>query len=181
MNALALALAAALLSASPSSPQAPAPSAGGLTWKVPAAWTAEGPRPMRAATYRLPAVKGDAEGAELAVFHFGRGQGGDVDANVKRWLGQFTRPDGSPVDADARRKQEKLNGLGVTTVDVQGTYNPGMMMGPATPKPGWRLLGTIVEGGSEGPVFFKLTGPARTVAAAQKDFQKLLQSVKRGG
>jgi hypothetical protein len=68
----------------------------------------------------------------------------------------------------------------VTTVDVAGTYASGMMMGPATPKPGWRLLGAIVEGGPEGAVFFKLTGPARTVAAAQKDFRRLLQSLKRG-
>jgi hypothetical protein len=54
-----------------------------------------------------------------------------------------------------------------------------MMGGPVTPRPGWRLLGAIVEGGPEGAVFFKLTGPARTVAAAQKDFRKLLQSVHR--
>jgi len=177
MSPATLALVAALLSSSPAVPSA---SAGGLTWSVPAGWSVEGARPMRAATYRLAAARGDAEGAELAVFHFGRGQGGDVDANVKRWLGQFTRPDGSPVDADARRKQEQLNGLSVTTVDVAGTYASGMMRGPATPKAGWRLLGAIVEGGPEGPVFFKLTGPARTVAAAQKDFRRLLQSVKRG-
>jgi hypothetical protein len=179
MNALALALSAALLGASPTA--SPAPAAGGLTWQVPAAWSAEGPRPMRAATYKLPAAKGDAQGAELAVFHFGAGQGGDVELNVKRWLSQFTRADGSPADADARRSTESRGGLRLTTLDVAGTYNPGMMMGPSTPRPGWRLLGAIVEGGSEGPVFFKLTGPARTVAAAQKDFQKLLKSVKRGG
>ena len=178
MNALALALTAALLGANPS---AAAPTAGGLTWQVPTAWTADGPRPMRAATYKLPPAKGDAEGAELAVFHFGAGQGGDVELNVKRWLSQFKRADGSPADADARRSTEERGGLRFTTVDVPGTYNPGMMMGPATPKPDWRLLGAIVEGGSEGPVFFKLTGPERSVAAAQKDFRKLLESVKHGG
>lgn len=171
--------AAALLGAAPSPTTA---TAGGLTWRAPAAWTLDAPRPMRAATYRLPAAKGDAEGAELAVFHFGAGQGGDVDANVRRWLSQFQRPDGSPVvDADARRKTETMQGLKVTTVDVQGTYSSGGMMGgPVTPRPGWRLLGAIVEGGPQGPVFFKLTGPARTVAAAQKDFRALLQGLRKG-
>jgi hypothetical protein len=136
---------------------------------------------MRAATYRLPTAKGDAEGAELAVFHFGAGQGGDVEANVRRWLSQFKRPDGAPVDAEARRKTETVHGLKVTTVDVQGTYaSGGMMGGPVTPKPGWRLLGAIVEGGPEGPVFLKLTGPARTVAGAQKDFRALLHSLRKG-
>ncbi|WP_228531118.1 MULTISPECIES: hypothetical protein [Myxococcaceae] len=185
-----------LAAAAPPAPSAQAPAhgaaaspakgsakgaAGGLTWSPPAAWTLEPERPMRAATYRLAPAQGDAEPAELAVFHFGAGQGGDVEANVKRWLSQFKRPDGSPVDADAKRTQEKVHGLRMTTVDVQGTYASGMMMGPATPKPGWRLLGAIVEGGPEGPVFFKLTGPARTVAAAQKDFRRLLQGVQRGG
>ena len=65
-------------------------------------------RPMRAATYRIPAAKGDTEGAELAVFYFGQGQGGAVDANVKRWVGQFQTADGKPVpDKAVKSKAEK--------------------------------------------------------------------------
>ena len=52
------------------------------------------------------------------------------------------------------------------------------MMGPSAPKPGYRLLGAIVEG-PQGPHFFKLTGPERTVASAEKGFRKLLESVKK--
>jgi hypothetical protein len=40
------------------------------------------------------------------------------------------------------------------------------------------MLGAIVEA-PEGNVFFKLTGPAKTVAAAEKQFEALLKSVKR--
>ncbi|WP_199242891.1 hypothetical protein [Vitiosangium sp. GDMCC 1.1324] len=169
-------------------PQAPpaqaapqgAPEAGGLTWSAPAGWESQGTRPMRAATYRIPPAKGDTDAAELAVFYFGAGQGGAVDANVKRWLGQFQKADGTPVsDKDAKTKKETLNGLAVTTVDVKGTYTGGgPMMGPSTPKPGYRLLGAIVEG-PEGPLFFKLTGPDRTVASAEKNFRKLLESTKK--
>ncbi len=156
-----------------------AEEAGGLTWTAPAEWAAQGARPMRAATYKIPAAKGDAEGGELAVFYFGQGQGGAVDANVKRWVGQFQTADGKPADKAAKTKTEKLNGLPLTTVDVKGTYvGGGPMMGPSTPKPGYRLLGAIVEG-PEGAVFFKLTAPEKTAAAAEKPFRKLLESVKK--
>ncbi|HYO55941.1 hypothetical protein [Archangium sp.] len=157
-----------------------APEAGGLTWTPPTGWETQGARPMRVATYRVAPAKGDTDAAELAIFYFGAGQGGAVDANVKRWLGQFQKADGTPVtDKDARSKKETLNGFSVTTLDVKGTYNGGgPMMGPSTPKPGYRLLGAIVEG-PEGPLFFKLTGPERTVASAEKGFRKLLESVKQ--
>jgi hypothetical protein len=46
------------------------------------------------------------------------------------------------------------------------------------PKAGYRLLGAIVEG-PDGDIFFKLTGPAKTVAAAQDEFQAMLKSIKK--
>jgi hypothetical protein len=42
----------------------------------------------------------------------------------------------------------------------------------------YRLLGAIVEA-PEGNVFFKFTGPAKTVAANQPKFDALLNSVNR--
>jgi hypothetical protein len=153
--------------------------AGGLTWTAPRDWELQAARPMRAATYRIAPAKGDAEAAELAVFYFGQGQGGAVDANVKRWVGQFQKADGSALtDKDVRTKKETLNGLSVTTVDVKGTYTGGgPMMGPASPRKGSRLLGVIVEG-PQGPLFFKLTGAEHTVGGAEKGFRKLVESVK---
>jgi len=67
----------------------------------------------------------------------------------------------------------------VTTIDLSGTFlgGPGMAPGEGK-KESYRLLGAIVEG-PQGAVFFKLTGPAKTVAAAQGDFQSLLKSVGR--
>lgn len=160
--------------------QGAATQAGGVAWTAPSGWEAQGARPMRVATYRIAPAKGDTEGAELAIFYFGAGQGGAVDANVQRWLSQFRKADGSPVtDKDVRPKKDTVNGLPVTTLDVKGTYTGGgPMMGPSTPKPGYRLLGSIVEG-PEGAIFFKLTGPERTVASAEKGFRKLLESVKK--
>jgi hypothetical protein len=47
----------------------------------------------------------------------------------------------------------------------------------AKPVPGYRLLGAIVEGPG-GNLFFKLTGPAQTIAANQKNFDQLLASIQ---
>ncbi len=126
---------------------------------------------MRAATYLIPAAKGDSEGAECPVFI---NIGGGVQSNIDRWVGQFEKTDGAP-----KQNKETINGLPVTTVDVSGTFKGGgPMMGQSSgPKSGYRLLGAIVEG-PEGEVFFKLTGPAKTVAAAQDEFQAMLKSLR---
>jgi hypothetical protein len=155
-----------------------ADQAGGLTWTAPTEWKAQGERPMRAATYTIPAAKGDSEPAELAVFYFGESSGGGVDANVKRWIDQFQKADGTSAAKDAKLKKEKISGLSATTLDVKGTYVGGSMMGPSTPKPGYRLLGAIVEGPG-GNVFFKLTGPEKTVSGAEKSFRKMLDGLKK--
>ena len=155
-----------------------AEQAGGLTWTAPAEWKSQGERPMRAATYSIPAAKGDSETAELAVFFFGKSEGGGVDANVKRWIEQFQKADGTSAAKDANVKKDKIAGLPATTLDVKGTYMGGSMMGPSTPKPGYRLLGAIVEGPG-GNVFFKLTGPEKTVSSAEKSFRQLLDGLKK--
>jgi hypothetical protein len=151
-----------------------ADSVAGLKWTAPAAWKNEGSRPMRAATYRVPAVQGDSEGGECVAFFFGAGQGGSVDANIQRWIGQFQNA-GKPV-----QKKTTMNGLPVTSVDITGTYTGmgGPMAASKTAKPGYRLLGAIVEGPG-GSVFFKFTGPAKTVAANQKAFDQMIASVRK--
>jgi hypothetical protein len=151
-------------------------AASNVKWTPPARWQTGPEKPMRAATYLIPAASGDSEGAECAVF---MNIGGGVDANLKRWVGQFEQPDGSSSDAKAQRKKETINGFPVTMVDLNGTFTGGgvAMGGPATKKAGYRLLGAIVET-PQGEVFFKLTGPAKTVAAAQGEFQSLLKSLK---
>ena len=48
------------------------------------------------------------------------------------------------------------------------------MMAGSKPAAGYRLLGAIVEGPG-GSVFFELgAGPAKTIAAEQKNFEQLL-------
>ena len=159
---------------------AQAESAGGLSWTAPSAWKSQGARPMRAATYVVPASSGDKEPGECAVYYFGAGQGGGVQANVRRWLGQFQTPDGGPADKTAQIEDKTISGIEVTMVDVRGTYlfKPAPMSPRAIPKPGYRMLAAIAKG-AEGPVFFKLTAPENTADAAEADFEKMLESLRK--
>ena len=157
-----------------------AESAGGVSWTAPEGWKAQRQRPMRAATYTVPAAGGDSEDGECGVYYFGTGGAGGVEANVKRWIGQFRSPDGDPADQLAQRASEKINGITVTTLDVTGTYlfKPFPRAPRATPKPGYRMLAAIVSA-PEGEVFFKLTAPEKTAAAAEPDFRRMLQSLRK--
>jgi hypothetical protein len=52
------------------------------------------------------------------------------------------------------------------------------MMESQGKKENYRLLGAIVEA-PEGLVFFKFTGPAKTIAAADTEFDALIGSVSK--
>ena len=146
----------------------------GLKWTVPARWTVQGVRPMRLATYSVPAAKAGAEPGECAVFYFGPGQGGGVEDNINRWVGQFENPS-TPL-----RTTQTVHGVQVARVKVHGDYLApgGPNMESQGRKPDYLLLGAIVTG-PRGALFFKFTGPAKTVEAATADFDRMLGSVKK--
>ena len=153
-------------------------SAAGLRFEAPTTWISEAPSSsMRLAQYRLPGLEGDPEDAELAVFYFG-GQGGSVQANVDRWIGQFSNPDDSPV-TDPRVSQRTANGIPLTLVDVRGTYHQSQlpMMAQSTAKESYRML-AAVAGGPGGPTFFKLTGPQPTVDHFEESFNSFLDTLR---
>ena len=152
-----------------------AESVAGLKWTTPTAWKTEGARPMRAATYTIPPTAGDTASAECVVYFFGAGQGGSVEANLDRWKGQMLTPGGKP--ADAKIAKRTIHGLAVTTIDASGDYSGmgGPMASSKSLQNNYRLLGAIVEGPG-GNVFIKFTGPAKTIAASQSEFEQLLNS-----
>ena len=153
-----------------------ASAAGSLKFTAPAGWVAETPTSsMRKAQYRLPKADGDSEDGELAVFYFGGG-GGGVQMNIDRWIGQFSKPDGSPV-TDARTSHRTVHGIPLTIVDVTGTYVGGMGSAETKPKTDFRMLAAVAEAGN-GPWFFKLTGPAKTVTRWEPSFRSFLDSIQ---
>ena len=152
-----------------------AESASGVKWNPAATWKRQGDRQMRAATYRAPAAPGDAEPGEVAVFYFGAGQGGGVQANIDRWIGQFPQKTGAP-----KTSKSTVAGMGVTMIDVMGTYGASSspMSQEKVNKPGFRMLGAIVEA-PQGAVFFKFTGPSKTVAAHEAAFQRMIKAIAK--
>jgi hypothetical protein len=179
-NAPAAAIPQAAPQPSAAPPTAPAPTgaahAGGLSWTAAEPLVGRPPKSsMRAAEY---GVQGDAQ-SELSVFYFGPGQGGAVDANVTRWLGQIKQPDGSDTAAQAKRDETKVNGIDVATVEAHGTYAGGMAM-PGMPQSepiaNAIMLGAIATG-PQGPVFFKLVGPAEAVERARGAFTAMINSL----
>lgn len=147
---------------------------GSFTFKRPAtlSWVAVDPSGMRKAQLFAGDPKDPAKRAEIVFFHFGPGVGGGVDANIQRWLGQFTpdSPDSKPIIEKADVKGTKL-----TRVRAEGTFSSGMPGGPTTPLPGHALLGIILES-PNGDVFIKMTGPADVVKTNAQTFEDLVKS-----
>jgi len=146
----------------------------GVEWKTPGRWVEEMASGMRLATYVVPAPGAGGEPARCAVYYFGPGQGGGIDANIERWIGEFENP-GTP-----KRRNYDVHGIKVAQVELSGTYmaHAGMGEGATGAASGWTLLGAIAEG-PEGAVFFKLTGPAATVGPATKEFDGMLASLRK--
>jgi len=115
----------------------------------------------------------------MVVFYF-PGQGGSVQSNIDRWVGMFAKADGSSASGDAKTEKKTVNGLNVTTVDVEGVYtnqSMGPMAGSSGPKSDYRMLAAIVETPG-GPWFFKLTGPKQTVEKWKGSFDEFVQTIK---
>ena len=134
-----------------------------LDLKIPKSWKqSDAPRAMRLATFEIPAAEGDKEQGELAVSSF-PGGGGGIDANISRWVGQF-----SAEGREAAVHQGKAGKNEYFLVNISGTF--GKTSGPpfaskTTPTPGQRMIGIILNLEGKNVYFLKLTGPDATVAA----------------
>ncbi|MGB8332115.1 MAG: hypothetical protein WCE62_18460 [Polyangiales bacterium] len=150
---------------------------GAIAFKVPSNWEVQQPKSsMRRAQLGAPGSKGPAE---LIVFFFGPQGAGTAKANVDRWIGQFTKPDGSPV-TDAKQTSSQVAGFEVTKVEVTGLYGGGMgpTGQPEAAQADQRLLAAIVNA-EDGPYYFKLLGPQATVSENSGAFDQLISSIVR--
>lgn len=145
--------------------------APGASFDMPAGWQSEEPSSsMRLAQATVPGSQGPAL---LAVFYFGAGGGGGVDANLQRWVGQMDLAPGSAPEQDTFT----VGNYRVTWVLALGTLKGGTMGGPAEDTPSSALLGAVVEG-DQGPWFFKMTGPSKTISEQREAFLGLLRSAR---
>jgi len=153
-------------------------SAAGISYQVPADWpSTEAASSMRAAQYAIPST-GGGEAGELALFFFGAGQGGDVNANIERWIAQMEPSEGKAA-AEAKRERHRVGDVTISTVRLDGNYSGPMMpgMGGGVEKPGYRMWAAVVEG-EGGPWFFKAVGPEKTIEDAEASLDALVDSVK---
>ncbi len=150
----------------------------GITFTPPSIWKDLGPSGMRKANYALDPVEGETEAGSVAVYYFGKNQGGTVQANLDRWASQIGSSDSAESDI---RSTLTVDGMTVSTIEVGGAYNSSMgtaMDVSKDAKANYRLLGAVVEG-PEGNVFFKLTGPDKTAQAMSKGFVTMIQSLHK--
>ena len=109
--------------------------------------------------------------------------GGRVKDNVSRWIGQFSQPDGKATKDVAKVTKKTINGQQATIVDISGTFTERMGGGPFAPgksvkRDEYRMLGGIIQTKNSGQYFFKLYGPSKTMAIAEKHFKAMLESVE---
>lgn len=158
----------------------PEATAATLKFTAPATWTAKAPStPSRVAEFILPKAEGDKDDATLIVYFFGATGGGGVQANMDRWIGQMSQPDGKAAKDIAKTSSMTVNGLKVNAVDVSGTYVAEMSPG-ATERfnyPGWRLRAAVIETPG-GMYYVKLAGPAKTIAKWDGAFADFMKSLK---
>ena len=138
--------------------------AGNVSFGVPEGWVVRPPsNQMRAAEVAAP---GDGGGTgPVAAFSLA---GGGAEANIQRWIGQFTEP-----DALRSRETRDLAGRTVHIVEMAGSYR-GM---GGTAEPGTAMLAAIVEQPGQPSVFVKMTGPEAEVAAARDGWIAMIESL----
>jgi hypothetical protein len=173
---LAMVTAAALLPAALLAQSKSQFSALGYSAPVPTGWQPQQPSSQfRLAQYRIAGTGGEAE---AVVFYFGKGQGGSVAANIERWSSQFATADGKPVTP--KTNVQNVNGMPVTTVELNGSYARNMGSGPqGDAKPNQTLLVAVIEA-PEGNLTLQMYGPRATVDAHRKGFEAMWRRMKRG-
>jgi len=113
-------------------------------------------------------MKDDADHGELTIFSFGGG-GGDVTANIDRWIGQF-----SGEGRTSKGTKGKAGDNDYYMADITGTYQKPdgpPILRKTVAAPNYRMLGVILVLKDQGVYYLKLTGPDATIKAAAKDFR----------
>ena len=176
---LSLLLAAAPLTAqeksSESKPAAAASASqlkvGTLTFTGAAPWKLkDAARAMSAGGFSIPGKDG-ADAVDADFYQFGAGQGGDTEANIKRWQGQFEPGADGSLPA-ATREEVEIGVRKILMVTLKGSY-VSSSFARQKPKAGYAVTGLIIpdEGGT---IFLKVLGPDAAVLAAKEQIRALV-------
>jgi len=158
--------------ASPTTPSTPQPVAfrvGPLRFDRPESW--QWVKPSGAfRTAQLEKKAPDGTSLVITFSRFPAGEGGSVQANIDRWISQFTQTTGTPEVISHAGP-----GCPFTLVRILGTMKGGVPGGPPKDLPQALLRGGILEAEGE-LVMVKLAGPASAVRSGEKDFEALISA-----
>jgi hypothetical protein len=150
---------------------------GSLSLAAPEGFERVRPKSMMVETEFSIHSEGDAPAGRMTVM----GAGGSVEANIDRWAGQFSQPDGGDTKEKLATKKLEIAGCKVTIVDITGTFldQPGgpFAGGPTVQRPDYRMLAAIVITPEAGNYFLKFYGPAATVGKHAAGFQAMLEGM----
>jgi hypothetical protein len=158
------------ISVSAAEPRAVSLSDGKITMAAPADWKKKTPS-VRIIDHEfsVPAAEGDKNPGRVTIM----GAGGSVDANIKRWLGQFAQTKKREVT------KETIAGQEVHLLDIVGAYNDRRgPFAPATKRENYEMLAAIIVTDKAGKYFVKFYGPQKTVEANKKAFRAMIESLK---
>ncbi len=177
-GALLVGIAGAILCAAPGRSWAAEEGAielGRFGMTAPEGWQRRPPRSQLVSyEFAAPAAKGDSETGRLTIM----AAGGGVEANIDRWIGQFTQADGSSTKDRARVEKTTIAEQEVHLVDLSGTYDDKPApFAPGVKKPGYRMLAAIVVT-DEASFFIKFYGPERTIAEHEQAFRAMIDGLK---
>jgi hypothetical protein len=124
--------------------------------------------------YVVPRASHDTEDGEIVVFHFGAEELGRIEATLDRWGQEFSGVEPGGVT----RANRQVNGVRLHTIQIaRGTFDSAGPSPNGTKRTDYALEGAIAEGPSSA-YLFKMTGPARTIAAGRPAFAELLDSLR---
>ena len=151
------------------SQSAPAtPAAGwkkivGISFDIPETWEerpmTEMQRSIYGAKYGLPEYGKDLELTFSEV-------GGGIEANFKRWEGQF-------AGGKLRKEKISVKGKTVELIEVDGVFRAF-----GDEQLDWGLIGAAVPGTGGDDVYLKLTGPRQDVADAREEVIAFIKSMR---
>lgn len=161
-----------------------------LRARTPSTWAEIEPvQPPRIRQFVLPG--GLEDDAELSIFHYGRGYGGDIETNIERWKSSFEPPHDQPTGQPAAEDPAptiddfttvntyRTSSVRVTIVDVRGTYlhrdRPLDTRSDPERRRDHRLIGVVFQS-RHGPYFLRLVGPAPTVDRHEQAFLRWLRA-----
>ncbi len=149
---------------------------GKLQLTAPGSWIRK--RPQTAIVeheFAIPPAKDDKAEGRMTVM----AAGGGVEANIERWYGQFTQPDGGSTKDRAKIQKIKVGGDEVHLVDLSGTFKDQRgPVAPAVERPKYRMLAAIIATKGAGNYFIKFYGPERTVAENEKAFVSMIEGME---